>query len=352
MKFKNLLRLFFIPLMIGICCSSFLLPFLSQPTHAVDLKICDIDNIPEEIKKANGCPSAGGATLPTLAETVQTILQNIIIVIGIVAVIFIVVGGIQYMTSSGDANKLQKAKNTILYSCIGLAICALAFAAVNFVISDIIKTNSVDCVGGTVDPATGAVTCPPDDFKNSVITIINGVILVLGFVCVGVVLVGGINYMTSSGDASKAQKARTTIYSGLIGLTICAFAFGVVDYVIKNMIGTSAVEEVGGGDDILDGVLGVMNGIISVLGFVCVGVLIYGGVNYMTSAGDTNKVQKARNCILYGAIGLAICAFSIIIVNFVIVNIIGGQNTSAPTITNQTDCNNAGGTWIGGACQI
>jgi len=42
------------------------------------------------------------------------------------------------MTSNGDATKLEKAKKTILYACIGLAICVLAFAIVNFVIDKII----------------------------------------------------------------------------------------------------------------------------------------------------------------------------------------------------------------------
>ena len=47
-------------------------------------------------------------------------------------------GGVGYMTSSGDAGKVKKAKDTILYGVIGLVIVALSFAIVNFVISNII----------------------------------------------------------------------------------------------------------------------------------------------------------------------------------------------------------------------
>lgn len=41
------------------------------------------------------------------------------------------------MTSSGDATKVQKARQTILYAVIGLVVCALAFAIVNFTIDKI-----------------------------------------------------------------------------------------------------------------------------------------------------------------------------------------------------------------------
>ena len=42
------------------------------------------------------------------------------------------------MSSSGETAKLQKARNTILYALIGMAICVLAFAIVNFVIIKLI----------------------------------------------------------------------------------------------------------------------------------------------------------------------------------------------------------------------
>lgn len=75
----------------------------------------------------------------TFTTQITTILNAIIGVLGIVAVIVIIIGGISYMTSAGDAGKVKKAKDTILYGVIGLIICALAFAIVNFVIGNIIN---------------------------------------------------------------------------------------------------------------------------------------------------------------------------------------------------------------------
>ena len=82
-----------------------------------------------------------GSGQENLVASITGIINAIIAALGIVAVIIIIVGGIGYMTSSGDAGKVKKAKDTILYGVIGLVIVVLAFAIVNFVIVNIINTN-------------------------------------------------------------------------------------------------------------------------------------------------------------------------------------------------------------------
>ena len=77
-------------------------------------------------------PVQGG---DTLKDDITRILNWVIGALGIVAVIVIIIGGVKYMTSSGDAGKVKSAKDTILYGIIGLIICVLAFAIVNFVIN-------------------------------------------------------------------------------------------------------------------------------------------------------------------------------------------------------------------------
>lgn len=68
------------------------------------------------------------------------IIINVVIgVIGFVAVAFIIFGGFQYTTSAGDPGKVKKAKDTILYGIIGLVVAMLAYAIVNFVLSNVFK---------------------------------------------------------------------------------------------------------------------------------------------------------------------------------------------------------------------
>lgn len=74
----------------------------------------------------------------TLEQDVKTILSTIIGVLGFVCVVVMIIGGVNYMTSSGDTGKVKKAKDTILYGLIGLIVCVLAFALVQFVIGTIL----------------------------------------------------------------------------------------------------------------------------------------------------------------------------------------------------------------------
>ena len=91
----------------------------------------------------------GGATSgDDLVANITNIINGVIAALGIVAVIIIIIGGVSYMTSSGDAARLKKAKDTILYACIGLVISVLSFAIVNFTISIIGSNGSGSTSGG------------------------------------------------------------------------------------------------------------------------------------------------------------------------------------------------------------
>lgn len=72
-----------------------------------------------------------------LNNTLQLIINTVLLLIGLVAVVMIIFGGFRYTTSSGDSKKVTDAKNTILYGVIGLVIALLAFAIVNFVMGAI-----------------------------------------------------------------------------------------------------------------------------------------------------------------------------------------------------------------------
>ena len=65
----------------------------------------------------------------------KTITNVLLFIIGAVSVIMLIIGGIRYTISQGDSSAVTSAKNTILYSIIGIIVAILAFAAVNFVIS-------------------------------------------------------------------------------------------------------------------------------------------------------------------------------------------------------------------------
>lgn len=80
-----------------------------------------------------GDRSDSGSSLNSLVEAA---LQIISVVAGVIAVIMIIVSGLKYVTSSGDANNIKSAKNTLIYAIVGLVIVVLAQIIVRFVLSE------------------------------------------------------------------------------------------------------------------------------------------------------------------------------------------------------------------------
>lgn len=64
---------------------------------------------------------------------IKNIVKTLVGIAGAVAVVFMVIGGFHYITSSGNPEKLDKAKSTLLYSGIGLVIVLAAYTIVDFV---------------------------------------------------------------------------------------------------------------------------------------------------------------------------------------------------------------------------
>lgn len=76
-----------------------------------------------------------------LNNTLNTIINVVIGIVGFVAVVMMILGGISFITSQGDSSKVTKARNTILYGVVGLVVALLAFAIVNFVLSNVFNTS-------------------------------------------------------------------------------------------------------------------------------------------------------------------------------------------------------------------
>lgn len=63
----------------------------------------------------------------------QNVIQVLVTLAGLLAAGFFVMGGINYITSSGNPEHLDRAKKTIIYSSIGLAVAIAAFVITNIV---------------------------------------------------------------------------------------------------------------------------------------------------------------------------------------------------------------------------
>lgn len=76
----------------------------------------------------------GAANSDNATSQARIIINTMLFLLGTVAVIMIIVGGVRYTTSAGDASRVKAAKDTIMYSVVGLVVAILSFTIVNFVV--------------------------------------------------------------------------------------------------------------------------------------------------------------------------------------------------------------------------
>jgi quinol-cytochrome oxidoreductase complex cytochrome b subunit len=144
------------------------------------------------------------------AATLGDALSWIYGAIGVLAVIFIIVGGLRYAASGGEAAAVKQAKNTITYAILGLVFVVLAYAITQFVV------KSVD----------------GSSWENLRDSVVNTLIYAVGIISTIMIVVSGIRYMTSAGDAAKITGAKNGIFYAVIGLVIAILAYAIVNFVI------------------------------------------------------------------------------------------------------------------------
>lgn len=108
---------------------AFMLPVTAAPVNVFPGGACQGNN--------TVCGNKG-STNP-LFDIIQNVINLLLYASGIIAVIMIIIGGINYVLSGGDQSKITTAKNTIFYAVIGLVVAALSFAIVNFVVAELFK---------------------------------------------------------------------------------------------------------------------------------------------------------------------------------------------------------------------
>jgi len=158
-------------------------------------------------------------------DSLTSFLQGILVAIqgiaGWLAVIFIVIGGVLYLTASGKDSQITMAKNTIVAALIGFGI-AVAGPSLLREIRDLALGPS----GGAtaIDNAT-----PLADILANVLTFLLtliGMLAVVGFIF------SGLSYLSSGGDRSKADRAKKIALYSIIALAVSGGSLILVKTII------------------------------------------------------------------------------------------------------------------------
>ncbi|HKZ34531.1 MAG TPA: pilin [Patescibacteria group bacterium] len=67
----------------------------------------------------------------SLANTVSVLVTLFLTIVSILAFIYLVLGGIRYITAGGDPKQIKAAKDQLTYAVIGLVVAIMSFAVIN-----------------------------------------------------------------------------------------------------------------------------------------------------------------------------------------------------------------------------
>ena len=95
-----------------------------------DTGCTDIPN--SDGKTDNFCTNLPGAAASN--ANVNTIVQIVVGILAVIAVLIIVVAALNIVTAGGDSGKVAKARSSIIYTLVGLAIVVSADVIVSLVI--------------------------------------------------------------------------------------------------------------------------------------------------------------------------------------------------------------------------
>jgi len=74
------------------------------------------------------------------------------------------------------------------------------------------------------------------DVRDTIASLIKTAMGLLGIVATVLVLYGGFQWMIAGGEEKKVDRAKKTIYMGVIGLLIILSAYGIASYVLTNLV--------------------------------------------------------------------------------------------------------------------
>jgi hypothetical protein len=89
-------------------------------------------------------PNSGGTGLPnetSFTEFMLRIINIALAVAGLIAVLFLIIGGFRYITSAGNEETAENAKKIIINAIIGVVVIILSFVIVRVISNALISNN-------------------------------------------------------------------------------------------------------------------------------------------------------------------------------------------------------------------
>ena len=194
--------------------------------------MCDFAGIPDQL-----CDK-----FPTLGDVISKLLPSVFAVAAMLAVLFLISGGLRYMLSRGDPKAVEAAKGTITSAVIGLLVILFS-ATIFFIIASAFKIEVFGSapfvpsayaadevnIGCTLKLGGQCISEAFPTVGSLFTRIIQLALFVAGLVFFAMIAWGGFRYLNAGGDPKAAGSARQTLTNAGIGLLIVAVSLFIIE---------------------------------------------------------------------------------------------------------------------------
>lgn len=117
-------------------------------------------------------------------------------------------------------------KNTVARNICAFAILSLIFVPLSAALALEVGIEEVE----------SEIELGKRDIRATVASIINVAMGLLGIVAVGIILIGGFQWMTAGGNEENVTKAKQRIIQGIIGLAIILASWAIARFVLESLV--------------------------------------------------------------------------------------------------------------------
>ncbi len=153
-----------------------------------------------------------------------------------------------------------------------------------------------------------------NELVTNILKTLRSIIVVLSMVFL---VLGGIFYITSAGNEERMKVAKGAITASMIGLAIGVAAPSFLKEIYGILGGSSSgidTSNISGSISISQISMNILNFLLAIVGILTLIMLIVGGIMYLTSAGDDDRIKTAKKIVTWSIIGIAVSLASLVIV--------------------------------------
>ena len=174
---------------------------------------------------ADGAINFGNPISSTTIEgATSTILSTIRAVIVVLALVFLVIGAVLYVTSAGNEGRMTTAKGAVTAAMIGLA---LGLAAPSFL-------KEIGAALGWSGPIVNDASV--QTLSQIAREVLDFFLSIIGILSVIMLVVGGSAYLTSAGDEGRAETAKNIVKWAIVGIAVAFASLAIVTQVATLLV--------------------------------------------------------------------------------------------------------------------